>query len=234
MAVNWTPKQQEIICNRNRDLLVAAAGGSGKTAVLIEHIRSLLTDPEHPVDVDHLLVLTFTRAAAEEMRERLARALDDCLEQHPDDKRLQKQQMLLHHAHISTIDSFCMWLVKNYFHRLDLDPDFRLTDEGEEKLLRADVLDTLLEEQYLAVSPEFISFVDAYTNGKGDDSLRELILKLYTFAESAPYPEQWLKDQINLFPEGTVSIEEFPFIHSLMEELRRELQCSECGSHRSR
>ena len=147
----------------------------------------------------------------------------------PDDKRLQKQQMLLHHAHISTIDSFCMWLVKNYFHRLDLDPDFRLTDEGEEKLLRADVLDTLLEEQYLAVSPEFISFVDAYTNGKGDDSLRELILKLYTFAESAPYPEQWLKDQINLFPEGTVSIEEFPFIHSLMEELRRELQSlSEC------
>ena len=229
MAVNWTPKQQEIICNRNRDLLVAAAAGSGKTAVLIEHIRSLLTDPEHPVDVDHLLVLTFTRAAAEEMRERLARALDDCLEQHPDDKRLQKQQMLLHHAHISTIDSFCMWLVKNYFHRLDLDPDFRLTDEGEEKLLRADVLDTLLEEQYLAVSPEFISFVDAYTNGKGDDSLRELILKLYTFAESAPYPEQWLKDQINLFPEGTVSIEEFPFIHSLMEELRRELQSlSEC------
>ena len=85
-----------------------------------------------------------------------------------------------------------MWLVKNYFHRLDLDPDFRLTDEGEEKLLRADVLDTLLEEQYLAVSPEFISVVDAYTNGKGDDSLRVLILKLFTFAESAPYPEQGL------------------------------------------
>ena len=140
MEVNWTKEQKQVIQLRDRNILVSAAAGSGKTAVLVERILRMITDKEHPVDIDRLLVLTFTRAAAGEMRVRLEQALADKLEEDPENEHLQKQATLLHNAQITTIDGFCSYLIKNYFHMTDLDPGYRTADEGELKLDRKSVV----------------------------------------------------------------------------------------------
>ncbi len=216
MGTKWTEAQQAVIDARDCSLLVAAAAGSGKTAVLVEHILSRLADPEHPVDVDRLLIVTFTKAAAAEMRERLTRALEAAVE--AGSTRLERQLSLLPHAHISTIDSFCMWVVKNHFALLDLDPDFRIGEEGELKLLRADVLAALLEEQYQKQEPAFLAFADAYAGGKTDASLEELILRLYDFSQSAPYPDRWLEQCRTAFGQDRESLDEFPWAGEVLEE----------------
>ena len=139
MEKKWTPQQQQVIDLRNRNLLVSAAAGSGKTAVLVERIITKITDVSHPVDIDRLLIVTFTNAAAAEMRERIGLALGAALEKDPGNAHLQRQQTLLHNAQITTIHSFCLYVIRNYFHRIDLDPDFRVAEEGELKLLKSDV-----------------------------------------------------------------------------------------------
>ena len=223
MAVSWTEEQRKVIRHREGDLLVSAAAGSGKTAVLVQHILSRLTDPEHPLDVDHMLVVTFTNAAAAEMRDRIGRALDAALEADPGNDALQRQRSLLLHAHISTIDSFCMWLVRNHFHQLDLDPDFRIADEGERRLLREDVLRELLEEKFQEGDAAFLQFADSYAGAKSDDNLKEMIFSLYDFAQSAPYPERWLADCAAAFGEGAASLDEMAFPGELLAGLREEL-----------
>ncbi|MCD8011273.1 MAG: UvrD-helicase domain-containing protein [Lachnospiraceae bacterium] len=158
MAVQWTAEQKKVIESRDRNLLVAAAAGSGKTAVLVQHILELVTDPTHPGAVTQLLVVPFTRAAAAEMKERLRVRLGELLEEEPWNSHIRRQISLLDQAHISTIDSFCQWMVKNYFYRLDLDPDFRIPDEGEGKLLREEILDGCFEEgdeEYLRLMAAF-------------------------------------------------------------------------------
>ena len=116
MAVNWTKEQEQVINLRNRNILVSAAAGSGKTAVLVQRILKKVMDPEHPVDIDRLLIMTFTRAAAGEMRERIANALEDALCENPDNEHLQRQTTLIHTAQITTIDGFCAYVIRNYFH----------------------------------------------------------------------------------------------------------------------
>ena len=148
MEKKWTTQQQQVIVLKNRNLLVSAAAGSGKTAVLVERIIQKITDTKHPVDIDHLLIVTFTNAAAAEMRERIGIALAEALEKQPESIHLQRQQTLLHTAQITTIHSFCLYVIRNYFHRIDLDPDFRVAEEGELKLLQSDVLDQVLEQYY--------------------------------------------------------------------------------------
>ena len=130
MATQWTQAQQAVIDARACNLLVAAAAGSGKTAVLVEHLLSRILDRDHPADIDRMLIVTFTKAAAAEMRDRLTHALEAAMEKEPENRRLERQLSLLPHAHISTIDSFCMWVVKNHFPLLDLDPDFRIGEDG--------------------------------------------------------------------------------------------------------
>lgn len=130
MGVQWTEEQKKVIDLRNRNILVSAAAGSGKTAVLVERILSLVTDKEHPVDVDRLLIMTFTRAAAGELKVRLAGALEARLEENPEDEHLQRQISLVHNAQITTIHGFCAYVIQNYFHMLDLDPGYRVADEG--------------------------------------------------------------------------------------------------------
>ena len=162
----WTPEQQQVIRLRNRNLLVSAAAGSGKTAVLVERILKMITQTEHPVDVDRLLVVTFTRAAAAEMRERIGDALEQALEQiegseqTEQSERLMNQATLLHSAQISTIDSFCKRVVEEHFHDIDLDPGFRVADEAELLLMRADVCERMLEDYYEENSPEFREFAE--------------------------------------------------------------------------
>ena len=195
MSVKWTEEQQRVIDVRNKNVLVSAAAGSGKTAVLVERILSLVCgskEGDTPMDVDQLLVVTFTNAAAAEMRERIGLALEKRLEAEPESVHLQKQQTLIHNAQITTIHSFCQYVIRNYFHQLDLDPSFRIGDEGELKLLRGDVLKELLEDRYAENSPEFVEFVETYAAGKSDTSIEDLILQLYEFSMSYPYPQRWL------------------------------------------
>ena len=148
MAVTFTKEQQETIDARNASILVSAAAGSGKTAVLVERIIQMVKDPVHPVDIDRLLVVTFTSAAAAQMRERISQALSDAVDEQPENAHLTRQLTLIHHAQITTIDSFCLYLIRNHFDEIGLDPDFRVADEGEVRLLKRDVLDEMLEEYF--------------------------------------------------------------------------------------
>ena len=147
-SVKWTTEQENVIKFRNRNILVSAAAGSGKTAVLVERIIQKITDTKNPVDIDTLLVVTFTKAAAAEMRERIGNAIEKLLEERPEDENLRKQQTLLHNAQITTIDSFCLFVVRNHFEEIGLEPNFRIADQGEMKLLEMDVLNEVFEHEY--------------------------------------------------------------------------------------
>lgn len=193
MERNWTKEQREVIELRGRNLLVSAAAGSGKTAVLVERIIRKITDESHPVDIDRLLIVTFTNAAAAEMRERIGLALASALEAQPDNVHLQRQQTLLHNAQITTIHSFCLYVIRNYFHRIEMEPDFRVAEEGELKLLQSDVLDDVLERYYAEGKPEFLTLSETIDTGKTDRLLKETILKLFSFAMSYPWVEEWLE-----------------------------------------
>ena len=179
MATTWTDEQLQVIETRHKNLLVSAAAGSGKTAVLVERIIRMITDPDQPVDIDRLLVMTFTNAAAAEMRERVETALGSLLDEDPGNKNLERQSTLIHHAKITTIDSFCLNLLREHFHELDLDPGFRVADEGELLLLKADVMKELLEEYYGREDERFLQFVDTYASGRTDGGLEDYILKVW-------------------------------------------------------
>lgn len=192
MAVKFTPEQQKVIDLRDRNILVSAAAGSGKTAVLVERIIRMITDEEHPVDIDRLLVVTFTNAAAAEMRERIGQAISRQLEKEPENIHLQKQSSLLHNAQITTIHSFCLFIIRNNFNDIGLDPGFRVADEGELKLIKQDVMKELLEEAYQKKSEDFIQCVEYFTGGSSDQLLEEFIIRLYEFSMSYPWPEEWI------------------------------------------
>lgn len=194
MSVSWTREQEQVITSRGSSLLVSAAAGSGKTAVLVERIIRLITEGDEPADIDRLLVMTFTNAAAAEMRERVLAAVNRRLEEQPDDVHLQAQATLVHHAPITTIDSFCLNLIRSHFDSLDLDPSFRVADEGECALLRADVMGELLEWYYANGGERFLRFVETYAQGKNDAGMEDYILQVYNFAQSNPYPAVWLDD----------------------------------------
>ena len=198
MGVSWTTEQQQVIDLRNRNILVSAAAGSGKTAVLVERIVKIITDKNHPVDIDHLLIVTFTNAAAAEMRERIGNAIEKALDEQPGDEHLLRQLTLIHNAQITTIDSFCLYVVRNHFHEIDLEPNFRIGDEGELKLLREDVLGKVLEQNYEEPSEAFSDFVEGYASGRTDAALNEMILQLYEFSRSYPWPEKWLDSFVGI------------------------------------
>lgn len=199
MGVSWTTEQQQVIDLRNRNILVSAAAGSGKTAVLVERIVKIITDKNHPVDIDHLLIVTFTNAAAAEMRERIGNAIEKALDEQPGDEHLLRQLTLIHNAQITTIDSFCLYVVRNHFHEIDLEPNFRIGDEGELKLLREDVLGRVLEQNYGEPSEAFSDFVEGYASGRTDAALNEMILQLYEFSRSYPWPEKWLDSFVGIY-----------------------------------
>ena len=199
MGVSWTTEQQQVIDLRNRNILVSAAAGSGKTAVLVERIVKIITDKNHPVDIDHLLIVTFTNAAAAEMRERIGNAIEKALDEQPGNEHLLRQLTLIHNAQITTIDSFCLYVVRNHFHEIDLEPNFRIGDEGELKLLREDVLGRVLEQNYEEPSEAFSDFVEGYASGRTDAALNEMILQLYQFSRSYPWPEKWLDSFVGAY-----------------------------------
>ena len=148
MERKWTPAQKSAIDTRDCNVLVSAAAGSGKTAVLVERIISMITDPDKNIDIDRLVVVTFTKAAAAQMKDKIRKALDSMLDENPGDVNLLRQITLLNNAQITTIDSFCLWIIRNHFPEVNLDPGFRIMDEGEKKLIENDVLEDVLEEFY--------------------------------------------------------------------------------------
>ncbi len=190
--MQFTADQQKVISTRNKNILVSAAAGSGKTAVLVQRILSLITDIEHPVDIDRLLIVTFTSAAAAEMRERVHSAILKRLEEHPDDANLQRQATLIHNAQITTIDSFCLFLLRNHFHEIDLDPAFRVGDPGEVKLIEKQVLSEVLEEFYAQGEQGFLAFADAFCPDGKDGKLEAMVEELYQYSMSHPWPIEWL------------------------------------------
>ena len=193
MAINWTKEQKAVIESRNRNLLVSAAAGSGKTAVLVERIIRMITEGENPLDIDQLLVMTFTKAAADEMRERVLLAVDEKLKEDPENGHLQMQAAMIPYARITTIDSFCLGIIREHNNQLDIDPAFRVGDEGELLLLRGSVMEQLLEDYYEAGDEEFSRFVETYATGKSDRGIEDHIMAVYNFSGSNPWPEKWLE-----------------------------------------
>ena len=198
-GIDWTPQQEQVMNLRDRNILVSAAAGSGKTAVLVERIIREITDKNNPIDIDRLLVVTFTKAAAGEMRKRIGEALEKRLQDNPADEHLQKQLSLLHNAQITTIDSFCQSIIRNYFHVIDLDPVFRVADETEITLMMSDILKELLEEKYEQGQEEFLQFAEIFSPGRTDSAIEELILHLHRIAMSYPWPEEWLDQVAGLY-----------------------------------
>ena len=195
MGVTYTAEQQKVIDTRGCNLLGSAAAGSGKTAVLVERIVKMVSDAAHPVDIDRLLVVTFTNAAAAEMRERVSNAIGDKLAGEPENEHLQKQAALLHNAQITTIDSFCLFVIRNHFHTIGLDPGFRIADEGELKLLQNDVMSDVLERCYQEGDSAFLNCMEYCSTGSRDKAVEEAVFKLYDFAMSNPFPEEWLRER---------------------------------------
>lgn len=205
MDRQWTTQQKNAIFATDGSVLVSAAAGSGKTAVLVERVINLITRSENPIDVDRMLIVTFTRAAAAEMRERISKAINKLLENDPYNPNLLKQKQLLYTASISTIDSFCSDIVREYFHSLGVSRDFRIADEGELDVLRKTALDNAFNTFYSSDSDEFIALLDAFSSKTGDVNLREAVLKICTFLSTQPFSEKWLDDMLSNYAENSVA-----------------------------
>lgn len=222
----WTDEQLNAIELHGCNLLVAAGAGSGKTAVLVERIIDIITNKEKPVDIDKLLVVTFTNAAAAEMRERVANAIYKLLSINPESERLQRQLTLLNKASITTIHSFCLQVIKNNFHKIDLDPKFRIGDETEILLLKQEVVEALIEEKYSEenLSEAFIDLVESYCSNRNDNEVIEMILNLHKFAMSSPSPEEWLNQSAEDFNVGDdFNFEESKWADVLCKSIKIEL-----------
>ena len=223
--MGWTTEQEQVIAARNCNLLVSAAAGSGKTAVLVERIITRLIEGEDPLNVDQLLVVTFTEAAAAEMKERIRGAIEKKLEEEPENIHLQRQATLIHHARITTIHSFCLSVVRDYFHTIDLEPGFRTMEEGERKLLMQEVMEELLEEEYRKGEASFTDFVEMAATGRDDRKVEELILNLYEFSRSNPDPETWLCDSIQSYEEAeNQPWDSLPFVKLALEQTWASLE----------
>ena len=190
--MQWTTEQESVINHTAGNLLVAAAAGSGKTAVLVQHVISRIMDPVDPVKLSEMVIMTFTEAAAQEMRDRIKAALEEKLREHPDSAELIREAGSIQNASISTIDAFCKHFITENYAAIDLDPGFRMGDQGELRLLQGDILEDLLEEEYAAGEEDFLHFVDTFAQGKTDAGIAELIQKLYESATSHPWSEEYL------------------------------------------
>lgn len=200
-GTNWTDEQWKAISGRGANLLVAAAAGSGKTAVLVERIIRLISEGDEPLDVDRLLVATFTKAAADEMRQRIREALESKLAEQPESDHLRRQLAYIHRASITTLHSFCLEVVRAHYQAIDLDPSFRIANETEIDLLRQDVLEELFEDRYATSEQDsdFWRLIDAYSGERSDEPLYRLVAELYDFSRSHPWPDYWLEEMAGAF-----------------------------------
>lgn len=196
---NWTPQQNNAITARGRNILVSAAAGSGKTAVLVERVKQLITDKSNPVSVDKLLIVTFTNAAAAEMKYRISKALNECIREHPQDNFYKKQLSLLSNAKISTIDAFCTNLVREHFYDLSINQDFTILEDSELQLLEDTVISDVLDEYFEKNESDFISLVQSFTSPDNDKPIIEAIKRLLRFIYAQPFPYKWLNEAVEKY-----------------------------------
>lgn len=220
---NWTPAQRQSFTARGGSLLVSAAAGSGKTAVLVERVIRRITDPVNPVSVDRLLIVTFTRAAAAEMRQRLSDALAEKMAAEPENMLYARQQMLLPRAYISTIHGFCARLLKEFGSHTDLPVGFRVAEEGQTALLETEALDRVLEQNYRQRDPAFLALATQLCNNKNDWGLRETVQEVYRFMQAQPFPQRWLQQQMNAYTAVT-PLEQTPWMEPVRREADRVLE----------
>ena len=219
--VKWTEEQQQAINEKGANILVGAAAGSGKTAVLVERIINKVINEK--IDIDRILVVTFTSAAASEIRERILEAIYKKLEENPEDTNLQKQINLINKANISTIHSFCLDVIRNNFYELDISSSFRVADTTEIELMKYEVLDELFEEKYLSNDKDFEDLINIYTGYRGDEGLQNLVLNIYKFIQSSPFPEKWLNDKVNLFKNTNQDFAQTIWGKTILENIEEEL-----------
>ena len=190
--ISWTREQKRAIEAEGNNILVAAAAGSGKTAVLVERVIRMLTREEDPADLDELLIMTFTNAATAQMKEKIYRAIRKKLERDPKNAHLRLQLLKVNNARIYTIDALCLRIVRDNFQDVDIDPGFRIADSAETSMLKEDVLKNLIEAHYSDPEPGFLEFVESYTD-KSDARIESIINTLYGFSVSHPEPEEWIQ-----------------------------------------
>lgn len=195
--VSWTKEQKQAIEEKGTNLLVAAAAGSGKTAVLVERIIHKIIDEK--MDIDKMLVVTFTNAAASEMRERILDAIYKKIEENPEDIHMQRQITLLNKASICTIHSFCLDVIRNYFYEINIPANFQIGSSAEMELLKQETLEELLEEKYIKKDENFLKLIDTYASYRGDENLKDLILKIDNQIQSSPFPKDWLEEKVEMF-----------------------------------
>ena len=225
--MEYTPQQQQVIKLHDRNLLVAAAAGSGKTAVLVERIVKMIADEDKKIDIDRLLVVTFTKAAAAQMRERIGSAISKKIMEQPDNEHLKKQELLLHNAQITTIDSFCLYVVRNNFNDIDLEPDFRIADEGEIKLLKKEAMAETMEVFFEEASEDFHYLLEAFCPDGKEMMLEEYIEKIYRFSQSYPFPEEWLRQCTDNYEAVTVEeMQALPFMQQGMRHVHLVLEAA--------
>ncbi|UNK21223.1 helicase-exonuclease AddAB subunit AddA [Paenibacillus sp. N3/727] len=222
----WSDDQWKAIAKSGSDILVAAAAGSGKTAVLVERIIRKITDESAGFSVDRLLVATFTKAAAAEMRERIREALERELENDPDNEHLRRQLALLGRASITTLHSFCMEVIRRYYQLIPLDPGFRILNEHEAELMRQDILEELFEEKYgdAEQGGTFLQLADWFSGERSDDALYRLVQRLYNFSRSHSWPDRWLRDTAAEFQVAdTAALGETGWVQSILADARLAL-----------
>lgn len=226
MAIKFTDEQQAVIDARQSNILVSAAAGSGKTAVLVERIIQMIGQG---LDIDHLLVVTFTKAAASQMKEKITLAIQNKLLEEPENKHLQKQETIIHNAQITTIDSFCQYVVKNNFNNIGLDPSFRVGDEGELKLIQEEVMQDMLEQEYALAgkgeNPDFLYCMNYFGTGSSDEAAIGYIMDIYDFSMSMPWPEDYINDRMRDY-ECNGEFEGLPWVKDCISTVKRIL--SEC------
>ncbi|MFT4414877.1 helicase-exonuclease AddAB subunit AddA [Fredinandcohnia humi] len=221
----WTDDQWKAIVSSGQDILVAAAAGSGKTAVLVERMIKKILSEENPVDVDRLLVVTFTNASAAEMRNRIAEALEKALKEQPSSLHVRRQLSLLNRASISTIHSFCLEVIRKFYYLIDIDPGFRIADDTEAELLRDEVMEELFEVHYSNIKDQrFFDLVDRFTNDRTDTELQNMIRKLYEFSRAHPSPNQWLRQIVADYQTDEQSLDKTPYIPYLLADISLQLE----------
>lgn len=201
MSTKWTDNQLLAINARGGDVLVSAAAGSGKTAVLVERVLQMLTDPVSPISIDRLLIVTYTRAAAAQLKERISQKLSELILAHPDNRFYRRQLLMLPRAHISTVDSFCSDICREFFHELNIKRDYKIAEQGQLSVLSASALEETLTELYEEHNPDFYELVRCFSNSKSDRGLGENIIKLYEFLRSHPFFDLWLDQKLSYYTD---------------------------------
>lgn len=221
MEVKWTKEQEEAVLAPVSNILVTAAAGAGKTQVLTGRILNRILQG---ADVTRMLVVTFTNAAAAEMKTRIAKAISEELSKRPDDQHLKRQMVLLPLASIQTIHSFCLDVIKSNFYRADISPDFKIADDAECKIMKAEAIEEAFDSLYEEGDSDFLAFTDSFSNAKTDVKSEEMVMNLFDFAESMPFPDEWLSEQCEMYDEvSEENFEDLYFTGVIWKSVREEI-----------